>query len=85
MQSKKKSISAIKKGMNRDTHVSQVGNIEYFFVYNGNTSGESGEGLNVTNEPSNRLAVIFPEGFKVIHNKTDYLKNRTYFLKNNLY
>ena len=83
MQSKKKSISAIKKGMNRDTHVSQVGNIEYFFVYNGNTSGESGEGLNVTNEPSNRLAVIFPEGFKVIHNKTDYLKNRTYFFLTN--
>ena len=80
---KKKSISAIKKGMNRDTHLSQQQNVEYSFMYNGNTNNETGEGLNVQNESSNYLGVVFPEAYKVIGFKNDILSNKTYYLLTN--
>lgn len=69
--------------MNRDTHISQVSNVEYTFLLNGDTSNEVGEELNVQNEPSNYLGVIFPNGYKVIHHKLDILKDRTYFFLTN--
>ncbi len=80
---KKRSMSAIKKGMNRDTHLSQQQNVEYSFMYNGNTNNETGQGLNIQNEPSNYLGVVFPENYKVIGFKNDILSNKTYYLLTN--
>ena len=60
----KKSLSAPKKGMNRNTHLSQLQNIEYTFALNATTSNETGDSLNIQNEPSNYLAIIFPAGYK---------------------
>jgi len=78
-----KSVSAIKTGMNRDVHISQLSNIEYIFLLNGDTSNETGEGINIQNEPSNFLAVVLPTGYKVIHHKLDILKERTYLFLTN--
>lgn len=80
----KQSISAIKKGMNKDASISQVTNAEYLFMVNGNTNNETGEGFNVQNEPSNRLGVIFPEGYKVVGFVKNQLKERTYYLLTSL-
>jgi hypothetical protein len=73
----KQSISAIKKGMNRGGNLT---NLEYSFALNANTSSESDDsGFNIQKESSNRLGVVFPNGYKVIGFKNDILKNRTYY------
>ncbi len=76
-------ISSPKSGMNRETHVSQLKNIDFTFMLNGNTESQVGEGVNIVNEPSNNLAVIFPVGYKVIHYKKDLLNNKTYYFLTN--
>ena len=76
----KSSISAPKLGMSRDTHHSQLKQIEYALGVNINTNSESGEGFNVQLEPSNYYGVLFPDGYKVIGFKTDLLKEKTYYL-----
>lgn len=78
-----KNLSVPKSGMNREIHVSQLKNTDYTFMLNGNTETQLGDGVNITNEPSNNLAVIFPEGYKVIHYKKDLLNNRTYYFLTN--
>lgn len=74
-----KNISAIKRGMNRNTHSSQLQPTEYSFMLNGNTESETGDRLNVSNEPSNRLTTVFSENYKVIGHRKDLLANKTYF------
>ena len=74
----KKSISAPKIGMSRDTHMSQLQNTQYSLGVNINTSNEAGESWNVQNEPSNYFSVQFPETYKVIGFRREEL--RTYFL-----
>jgi uncharacterized delta-60 repeat protein len=80
---KKKSISAPKIGMNRNTHPSQLENTEYTFLLNGNIETEAGETLNITNEPSNYLAIQFPDGYSVIGFKKHPVDNRTYYFLTN--
>lgn len=74
-----KNISVPKIGMNRDTHTSLLKQTEYSLAVNANTENETGERLNITNEPSNYLSVVFSEGFKVIGFKYNIQTNRTYF------
>ncbi len=74
-----KNISAPKAGMQREAHPSQLKNTDYTFMLNGNSESQVGESVNITNEPSNSLAVNFPVGYKVIHYKKDLLNNRTYY------
>lgn len=76
---KKRNISSPKVGMNRDTHSSLLKPSEYTLAINANTENETGEKLNITNEPSNYLAVVFPAGFKVIGFKYNLPSNKTYF------
>lgn len=66
--------------MSRDTHHSQLKQVEYALGVNINTNSESGEGFNVQLEPSNYYGVMFPQGYKVIGFKTDLLKEKTYYL-----
>ena len=77
------SINLPKKGMNRDSHHSQLQQTEYSFAMDANTESETGEQLNIGNEPSNRLTVNFPEGYKVVGKKKDLLGNKTYFFLTN--
>lgn len=79
----KKNASFVKKGMNFSTHPSQLEPTEYTFMLNGNIESENGEKLNVTNEPSNYLAIGFPEGYKVMGIRKHPNISRTfYFLTN---
>ncbi len=72
-----------KRGMKRDLHINQLQETDYSFALNTNTEQETGEGLNLTNEPSNYLAVNFPEGYKVI-GKRKYLQgNKTFYILTN--
>lgn len=68
--------------MNKDTHISQLTNMEYSFMLNGNTNTET-EGFNVTNEPSNFLGIIFPSNYKVIGFRNSLTLPRTYYLLTN--
>lgn len=69
--------------MKRDLHINQLQEVDYSFALNTNTEQETGEGLNLTNEPSNYLAVNFPEGYKVI-GKRKYLQgNKTFYILTN--
>lgn len=78
----KQSVSAIKKGLNRDSHPSQLKNIEYSFALNANTNSET-EGLNITNEPSNYLGLTMMQGYKVMGFRNDNIKDRTIYLLTN--
>lgn len=69
--------------MKRDLHINQLQETDYAFALNTNTEQETGEGLNLTNEPSNYLSVNFPEGYKVI-GKRKYLQgNKTFYILTN--
>ena len=74
-----RTVSAVKKGMNRTTEMSSLQNIEYTFAMNADTTNEQ-EGFNIQNEPSNHLGVQFPSGFKVIGFRNDILTNRTFYV-----
>lgn len=63
---KKKTGSAPKIGMDRGTHPAQLENTQYTFCLNCNTESETGDYINITNEPSNYLSVDLPSGYKVI-------------------
>lgn len=55
------------KGMNQDTHPANLdGTKAYTFALNARQESEDGGEFNLTNEPTNTLAVNFPEGYKVI-------------------
>lgn len=69
--------------MNRGVHPSQLQPNEYPFALNANTSNQIGDELNITNEPSNDLTVVFPEGYKVLGYKKDLVNNKTYYLLTN--
>ena len=79
----KQSISGVKKGMNRDSNISQLQNIDYTFLMNGNTSNKIGDGFAIQNEPSNRYEVKFPDDYKVLGFIVDVLNNRTYYFLTN--
>ena len=78
----KQSISAIKSGLNKDAHISQLNQTEIALLINGNTENETG-GYNVQNEPSNRLGIRFPESYVVIGFKNDILQDKTYYFLTN--
>lgn len=76
----KKSISVPKIGMNRDSNPSLVKNTEYVIGVNINSTNETGDELNVQNEPSNYYGVKFPDTYKVVGFEKDVLANKTYYL-----
>jgi len=80
---KNTTVSSPKIGMNRTTHGSLLKQEEYSFALNANNTTEQGERLNITNEPSNILAVEFPQGYIVIGYKYNSLLNKTYLLLTN--
>jgi len=77
-----KNISAPKVGMNRDTHPSLLKNTDYTFALNANTENQTGDKVNITNEPSNRLSVFFSD-YKVILQQKDITSDRTYYFLTN--
>jgi len=76
----KKSISVPQKGMNLDSHESQLSPQEYRLGININSSSEGGESFIVQNEPSNYFGVQFPEKYKVVGFAKNLLLERTYYL-----
>ena len=80
----KKDNSAPRKGMNRDTHPSELGKEEYTFAMNANVSDENGNGqVILQNDNSNIRCSGFKEGFRVIGHKYDQNRGRTYFFLKN--
>lgn len=79
----KKAISSPKLGMAKDTHYSQLQNNEYTFCLNCNTENETGETLNINNEPSNYLTVVLPDGYKVVGYKKHPTLPKVYFFLTN--
>lgn len=73
------SNKSIKKGMNRNTHPSELTQ-EYTFAMNANIQSENnGEQVVIQNENSNTLCSRFNEGFIVIKSQYDRVRRRTYF------
>lgn len=73
------SNKAIKKGMNRNSHPSELAQ-EYTFAMNANIQSENnGEQLIIQNENSNTLCSRFLDGFIVIKSHYDRVRRRTYF------
>jgi len=79
----KKSASSPKRGMVRDLHISQVAPTDYIFALNAHTESEDGGRLNISNEPSNYLSTLLPEGYKVVGYIKDLLANSTYLFLTN--
>jgi len=76
----KKEISSPKKGMNKDSHESELEKQEYSFALNANIQDEHGNGLVILqNEPSTIKCTSFKTGYVVIGHKYDINLNRTYF------
>ena len=69
--------------MNRDTSPHNLEELEYPYAINSILEGRDGEGLNISNEPSNLLCSQFKTGYKVIGFKNDINANRTYFFLTN--
>lgn len=80
----KKDISSPKKGMNKDSHESELQKQEYSFALNANFHDEHGNGpVVLQNEPSNIKCTTFKPGYVVIGHKYDINANRTYFFLTN--
>ncbi len=80
----KKDDNSPKKGMNRDSHPSEVGNEEYTFALNANISDENGNGqVILQNDNSNIRCSGFKVGYRVIGHKYDQNRGRTYFFLKN--
>lgn len=79
---KKQSLSS-PRGLNRETHPSQLKNTESPFVLNGSNQTQTGEFFNIPNESSNYFSVDFPEGYKVIGYERHPFKQLTYFFLTN--
>lgn len=80
----KKDISSPKKGMNKDSHESELQKQEYSFALNANFHDEHGNGpVVLQNEPSNIKCTTFKPGYVVIGYKYDINANRTYFFLTN--
>ena len=80
----KKDISSPKKGMNKDSHESELQKQEYSFALNTNFHDEHGNGpVVLQNEPSNIKCTTFKPGYVVIGHKYDINANRTYFFITN--
>lgn len=80
---KDKSISAVKVGMNKDVHISNLKESDYAHAKNSNFFEEGGNGFNIQNEHSNILASKFKDGFKVIGLINDVVLNKTFFFLKN--
>lgn len=80
---KDKSVSAVKVGMNKDVHISNLRESDYAHAKNSNFFEEGGNGFNIQNEHSNILASKFKEGFKVIGLINDVVLNKTFFFLKN--
>lgn len=74
------------KGLNTDIHpINLDGSTAYTFALNARQESEDGGQVNLTNEPSNTIAVSFPEGYSVIGVKNIQEINKTiYFITNNI-
>ena len=80
----KKDISSPKKGMNKDSHESELQKQEYSFALNANFHDEHGNGpVVLQNESSNIKCTTFKPGYVVIGHKYDINANRTYFFLTN--
>lgn len=76
----RKEIRVPKKGMNRNTHPSELKEGEYSFAMNANIQDEHSDGdFILTNENSNIKCSGFKEGYFVIGHKYDLNNDRTYF------
>lgn len=79
-----KGNSVPKKGMNRDTHPSELSKEEYTFAMNTVISDENGNGLLILqNENSNIRCSGFKVGYKVLGHKYDQNRGKTYFFLKN--
>src|SRR5690554_3988172 len=79
-----KGNSVPRKGMNRDTHPSELSKEEYTFAINTVISDENGKGLLILqNENSNIRCSGFKVGYKVLGHKYDQNRGRTYFFLKN--
>lgn len=83
MAGNKENISSAKKGMNRDTHPSQLPADAYTFMLNGNIEHEEGSFTQLQNEHSNILCSMFKDGYKVIGHKVDIKNDKVYFFLTN--
>ena len=73
-----------RKGMNRDSHPSEVTKEEYTFALNANISDENGNGqVVIQNDNSNIRCSGFKVGYRVIGHKYDQNRGRTYFFLKN--
>ena len=80
-----KGNSVPRKGMNRDTHPSELGKEEYTFAINTVISDENGNGpLILQNENSNIRCSGFKAGYKVLGHKYDQNRGRAYFFLKNV-
>lgn len=70
---------APKKGMNRNTHPSEVQEGEYTFAFNANIQDATGDGDYIlTNEPSNIKACSLKQGYIVLKHHYDRVRNIVY-------
>lgn len=83
MGKKEISVSSIKVGMNRDSHLSQIKPEEYILAKNSNVYNETGNVLSIQPEHSNVLTHKFKNGYKVIGYKNHVNKDRTYYFLTN--
>lgn len=80
----RKDNSVPRKGMNRDSHPSELSKEEYSFSLNSTLSDEHGNGqVLLQNESSNYKCSNFKEGYFVIGHKYDMNNDRVYFFLHN--
>jgi len=73
-----------RKGMNRDSHPSELKKEEYSYAMNAAISSDNGDGLLIIqNDNSNLKCTGFKEGFRVVGHKFDQNRSRTYFFLHN--
>lgn len=83
MAGNKENVSTGRKGMNRDTHPSQLPQESYTFMLNGNIEHEDGSFPQLQNEHSTLLCSMFKEGYKVVGHKVDIKNDKVYFFLTN--
>ena len=71
------------KGMNTDTHPSQLGESDYIFALNSTIEDYTGSFTMMGNEPSNILCSRFKEGYKIAGFKSSFVEDRVYFFLGN--
>lgn len=72
-------INIPQKGMNTDTHSSQLGESDYIFALNSTMEDYTGSFAMLGNEPSNLLCSKFKDGYKVVGFKSNFVEDKVYF------